>query len=101
MAVYYEHPRAYIESSSSRVEQIEKIDTIINCLLDAAIKAATGEEVGEYSLDDGQTKIRSVSRSTEEIAISIERMKSLKNILIKDINGHIIQLKDHNSLTGL
>ena len=101
MAIYYEHPRAYIESASSRVDQIQKIDNIINCLIDTAIRAATGEDVEDYSIDDGQAKIRNVYRGTEEIAISIERMKSLKNILIKDVNGYIFQLKDHNSLRGL
>lgn len=100
-AITYSNPRAYIDSAQDACDRLLRVEALIDSLIDAATRAALGEEISEYNLDDGQTKIRSVSRSVSEITKSIDDLMRLKNLLKKQINGHITQLKDHQALRGL
>ena len=100
MSEFYNSPRAYIQSASSVAEKICKLQNLINALEDAALAAASGTDVGEYSLDDGQTKIREVYRSPEELARGITAFEQILQRYINRYNGHINQLKDSNSLRG-
>lgn len=97
---FYNSPRAYIQSSSDVADKICRLDSLITALEDAAIAAAGGSDVQEYSLDDGQTKIREVYRSFSELEAGITAFIRLKNYYVNKYNGRITQLKDQNSLRG-
>lgn len=98
MAEFFESPRRYVQSATSIQEKICKIDTLITALEDAAIEAAAGADVSEYSLDDGQTKIRAVNRSVSEIANSITAFEQIRQMyILRYGSGRVIQLVDRES----
>jgi len=74
--------------------QLARIEAIINELYKSLLKAAMNEDISEYSLDDGQTKIRTVYKSSESITKSIEAMKRLKADLINDRDGRVVRMMD-------
>jgi hypothetical protein len=91
----------YIESQTTKKNKIIAIDKIIDALLMTAAKAAAGESISEYSLDDGQTKIRTVRRTSKEIMASIAAFQSLKQAYINEINGRVFRLVDAKNFNQL
>lgn len=100
MSIFYESPRMYIQSSTTIKDKICRIDSLITALEDAAIAAASGEDIAEYSLDDGQTKIRAVNRSALEIKQSIMAFEQMRQMYIQRYNGHTTRLVDDYSNRG-
>lgn len=94
---FYTSPRLYIQDADDIKDKITRIDAVISAMIDAALKAASGEEVKEYRLDDGQTKINVISRSSEEIERGIRAMERIKNYYVNKYNGHGTVLRDFNT----
>lgn len=92
--VYYDSAAIYIDSKSGARAKIAAIDTIISALLTTMAVAATSDNITEYQLDDGQTKIRTVYRSVEAIESSVRGLERLKNYYVNQINGRKIRLVD-------
>ena len=93
----YESGYAYIETATSLKEKVAKIDNIIDCLLNTALKAVENDDVTEYWLDDGQTKIKTVFRSSLDVTKAIAGYERVRNIYLNRINGRSVQLLDKNS----
>ena len=93
----YESGYAYIETANSLKQKVACIDDVINGLLNSALKAVENEDISEYWLDDGQTKIKTVYRSAEEVMKSIRGFERVKQMYLNRINGHSVQLIDKNS----
>lgn len=98
MAVIYDSAAAYIEDCTSLEEKVTRIDAIIDALLTTALKAAGNDNVTEYSLDDGQTKIKTVYRGADAIMASIRSFEQLRQIYLNRLNGHVVRLVDSKSL---
>jgi hypothetical protein len=98
--VEYTSEIAYIESQSDARSKITAIDQIIDALLVTSAKAALSEDVTEYWLDDGQTKIKTIRRSVESITKSIAGLRTLKNEYINQLNGRVMQLRDSKNFIG-
>ncbi|MCE3278030.1 MAG: hypothetical protein K0S44_221 [Bacteroidetes bacterium] len=100
--VTYESAVHYIESATTLREQINKIDNIINALFSSALKAAANDSISEYSLDDGQTKIRTVYKNSDAVMASIESFRKLKKCMLADLNntnnGRLMRLVDSKNL---
>lgn len=94
---FYASPRLYIQSGTDLADKICKIEAIIAALIDAQIAAVDGQTTEEYALDDGQTKIRSVYRSPEEIAQAINRYEQILQRYANRYNGRTIRLVDVNA----
>jgi hypothetical protein len=90
----YDSADIYIESRTGARAKIAAIDAIIDALLLSAAKAATGENITEYSLDDGQTKIKTIRRSSKEIEASIMAFQRLKQLYINQLNGRVVRMID-------
>jgi peptidyl-tRNA hydrolase len=93
----YESGYAYIETATSIKQKVACIDSIIDGLLNSALKAVENEDISEYWLDDGQTKIKTVYRSAAEVMKSINSFEKIRNIYLNRINGFSVQLIDKNS----
>lgn len=98
--VEYSSEGVYIESCTSDRAKITALDAIINGLMTAAANAAGNEGISEYWLDDGQTKIKKVYRSTASIESAIETFERLKQKYINRINGRIVRRVDGKNFTG-
>ena len=93
----YESGYAYIETATSIKQKVVCIDSIIDGLLNSALKAVENEDISEYWLDDGQTKIKTVYRSAGQVMESICGFEKIRNIYLNRINGFSVQLIDKNS----
>lgn len=87
-------PSLFIDDAQDMQDRITRICLIQDALLDAATKAALGEDVSEYWLNDGQTQIKSVSRSVAEITKSYNDLEVLRQMYLNRLNGHSVVLKD-------
>jgi hypothetical protein len=90
----YDSADIYLESRTGARAKITAIDAIVDALLLTAAKAAAGENILEYSLDDGQTKIKTVRRSSKEIEASIMAFQRLKQLYINQLNGRVFRMID-------
>lgn len=90
----YDSASIYIESRTDARSKIVAIDAIINALILTALKAAEGESILEYWLDDGQTKIKTVRRTSAEIQASILAYQKLKQMYTNQLNGRVFRLVD-------
>lgn len=96
--VIYDSSYKYIDSATTVTEKIVKIDAIITALEATALKSAANDDISEYSLDDGQTKIRTAYKGTESVLKSIESFIKLKEYYVNKLNGRVIRLIDGQSL---
>jgi hypothetical protein len=96
--VVYDSAYIYIESASDLLDKIAKIEAVLVAMNTALLKAVTGETVSEYSIDDGQTKIKTVSRSISDITRGINGLERIKQGYINTYNGRASRLVDSKSL---
>jgi len=82
---------------TTRKERIAKIDIIIDALLDASVIGAGSSCVVEESLDDGQTKIKSIYRSMSEVETAIHRFTRLQTKYANMCKGRSTRLRDRDS----
>jgi hypothetical protein len=94
----YDTILSYINCATGVKDEIARIDAIIAALMDAQLKGALSGEVDEYSLDDGQTKIKQVFRDPSSILKAINGLEARKNMLInRDCLGRVVKLRDKDS----
>lgn len=110
--VIYESIQKFIECGIDTLDRINRLSVIIRLLEDSMINAtingdiATGTGVGhveEYSLDDGQTKIREKYRDVSAIAATIDKFDFLRQKLIARLNNQgnrVFRLVDSKSFNG-
>ncbi len=84
-----EYTRAglYLDTKSSITDKIKAVQSIIDALLVAAADSTSKTGIEEYTLDDGQTKIRQTYKSTEDIWKGIKAFETLKNYYISQRDG--------------
>lgn len=99
MAIY-DSADIYIGTASDTADRIVKIDQVINALLQAATTSAANANISEYSLDDGQTKIKTVYKDVAQIFASINAFEKLKQMYINQLNGRHMRLVDGKNFTG-
>lgn len=83
----------YIDSACDNAERIKKIQTIIDALEDQILQSAGKSGIDEYSLDDGQIKIRTKYRNVEDIEKAISAFQKSQTRLINKTQGYAIQLR--------
>ena len=80
--VTYESDRQYLKSCTDIASRIAAIDTLITALYDQMLVLAQQEEpVTEVMLNDGQTIIKTVYRSGEQIEKTISVLQKQRNTL--------------------
>lgn len=92
--MYYDSAALYIESATTMQARVIAIEAIITALLTVAATAAANEDITEYSLDDGQTKIRAVYRGAASVMQSIRNFEALKHMYLNRLNGRGTRLVD-------
>jgi hypothetical protein len=98
--VTFDSADIYIECASTLKDKITRIDAVIDGLLSSALKSAATGNVAEYSLNDGQTQIRSMYRSPKEVQAAIEAFEGIKQLYINKLNGRVMRLVDSKNFTG-
>jgi hypothetical protein len=96
--VVYDSASIYINKATDLCDKIARIDDIITALEDTALKSASNDDITEYSLDDGQTKIKTVYKGTDAVLNSIKGFIGLKQLYVNQLNGRQVRLVDGKSL---
>jgi len=94
---YYTSISLYIESATDLEDKVVKYNAIISALEDAALKGAEMQDIEEYWLDDGQTKIKNVYRNPNDIFKAILSYERLRQICLNKLNGRGMRLIDFDS----
>ena len=89
----------YIEGATGLVERLARIEAIIEALELRQVEVIGKSNVEEYQLDDGQVKIKTIYRSSEEIAKAIEAYEKLKQKILNRLNGRQIVLRPWQGLS--
>jgi hypothetical protein len=86
---------SYIKCAQDTKDKIDRIDAIIEALEDAELNSAIQSgDVDEYSLDDGQTRIKTVIRGPEAIEKAITALERRKQRIINRCVGYRYGLQD-------
>lgn len=101
MSVVYLSEFEYITSVTTLADRLTRVRALITALLDAQLKAALTGNISEYWLDDGQTKIKTVNRSSVEISNAILALERMEQTYMRQLNktGYI-RLVDGKNFTG-
>ncbi len=91
---------SYIESKKEINQKIVAIEKIIDAMIlrMAEVAEGVGSTVDEYSLDDGQMKIRTSYRSIEAIQKGISALEATKQMYVNRLNTRVTVLRDTRSL---
>lgn len=98
--IYFASTKKYIESLTTTEARIAGIDKCIDALLLVMIESADKEYISEYSLDDGQTKIRTAYRGVAQIAATIQALTKTRNLFVNRKMGRSFRLVDGGNFTG-
>ena len=88
----------YIESATCLLDKIARYDTIILALEGQALVAAGDSNIGEYSLDDGQIKIKTLYRDMVSITKAIFNFEQLRGRAFAKLQGQSFILKPRRGL---
>ena len=77
----------YIQSATSLLDKANKIELIIEGLLDQQVAAVGNALTEEYQIDSGQTKIKTIYKSADSIAKAIEAYEKIKQQCLNQLNG--------------
>jgi len=101
-AVEYDSIEKYVESATTLEARIERVQLIISAMeIQALASPGTSGKFEEYSLDTGQTKVRTKYRNPQELQAAILAWDGLLQKLIARLNnqrtGRVVQLRDHKN----
>lgn len=82
------------ETRSSAADRVEKINLIIDTLIDAQIAFTADPNRKEYKLDTGQTKVSVAYRDLDALSAAIISWERIKNIYVNRYNGRMTRLMD-------
>ncbi len=92
--VVFDSECIYVDSKTTISAKITALDNIISALMTTALKAASTGNLEEYSLDDGQTKIRTMYRSVDQIEKAITSFEKIRQMYINRLDGRMVRLID-------
>jgi hypothetical protein len=99
-SVFYNSEAIFVDSVTENCDKIAKIDLILDALLTSAMVAAGNDNIREYSLNDGQTVIRTEYSGTDAVMKSYRSWESIRQIYINRVNGRMVRLVDGKSVNN-
>jgi hypothetical protein len=98
--VYYDSAAIYIQSQQTLCDKITAIDNIIAALEVEALNMAGKASIQEYSINDGQTIIKTIYRGAVGIASAIKDFETIRERYVQRLNGRHVRLVDSKNFTG-
>jgi hypothetical protein len=95
--IVYENWSIYVTSRTDLRGQIANIKAVMTALRQQRLEAAANGNISnmqEYSLDDGQTKIKTVYRSLNEINNALKVLEQELQMCYNQLNGRMVRLVD-------
>jgi hypothetical protein len=89
----------YVESATSQLERLNRIDAIILALENRILTNAAGtSDKSGYSLNDGQVTISTQYRSVDEMANAIRAFDKMRERILNKLNGSNMILRPWRGL---
>jgi hypothetical protein len=89
----------YIIDSDNLKIKYDRITAIISALEEQQLLVVSNSGVVSYSLDDGQTRIQTTYRSSDQIAKAINEYEKIRNRILAEITGtRIMRLADAGTI---
>jgi len=88
----------YIDSATSLLEKIARYDAIIKALEDQMLLSSEDAGYEEYSIDDGQVKIKSMFRDPLSISSAILKFEQARGRAIHKLNGANVVMRGPRQL---
>lgn len=82
------------DSKTTLEARIQKIDTLIDSLLDVALTCITQGNIAEYEIDTGQTRNRVKYNSQAQIMASIDMYNKIRQQYINKLTPRKVRLVD-------
>lgn len=101
--VVYTSAADYVDSATTLKDKIQRLDAIILQLMTVALKAVETDNILEYSLDDGQTKIQTKYTGAKQVVASIKAYEDLKErykVMLNNQGQRKVRLIDEINLRG-
>jgi len=95
--VTYNSEFDYIDSATTLIVRLNRIRAIAAELELILLKAASTDNIEEYSLDDGQTKIKTIYRSVGSITAGLVALDALEQRIINRLQGRVVRLVDEKN----
>lgn len=92
--------REYFESCTTLQARIAAIDAIIEAMLLTAATAAGNENISEYWLNDGQTQIKTVYRSSAMLLNAVTGWQRMRNYYANIKSGRVSRFMDAKNMPG-
>ena len=88
----------YLESKTKLADRIIAIDALIDKMILSTVEAVDGMNptIGEYQLDDGQVKVKTVYRSIEQVQSGITALEQIKQMYVNRLRGRITVLRNRD-----
>jgi hypothetical protein len=96
-SVYFDSADLYLESCTTNRQKIAALDAIIDALMLTAAKAAGTANLKEYSLNNGQTIVRTMYNTMADVMAGIKAFETLRQMYINRINGRMVRLVDQSN----
>jgi hypothetical protein len=100
--IVYDNFDKFLSTCKKTKDRIAAIDEIIDQLLVSAAKGALKSHITEYSLNTGQTQIKTVLTSMKDVKDAILFFEQLRNLYISRLPGHgrVVRFVDGKNLRG-
>lgn len=90
-----------LDTCTKAAEKIALIDTLLDSLYTKAIAAVANGDIAEYSLDTGQTVVKTKYRSMEELEKAITGYEKLRKMLTADAMPRKVKLIPGSSFNNV
>jgi len=95
--VVYNAASDYIRTGTNNKAKIDKIEEVITALELLMLSSADKDNIQEYELHDGQTRIRTEYRGVKSIMDAIMSLEKLKMYYINRTVGRQVRLVDEKN----
>lgn len=92
--VYFDSSRLYLESCQGNAAKIAGIEMMIDALMLKAAESIDQADLKEYSINNGQTILRTTYNSMEDIIKAIQRFEVLKQLYVNRVNSRMTRFMD-------
>lgn len=88
----------YVDCKSEIIGHIATYDILIKSMEKSILAALVGDngqsagQYAEYEMDDGQMKVRARFRSVDQMTVSIQALRKIRQDYINQYNGRVTRL---------
>lgn len=89
-----------IKQKQTDKDRLDAIDQLIEMTILKQLDAVTNNDpsISEYQFEDGQVKIRTAYRTSNDFKTALSSLESIRQVYINRLKGRVMSLVDYNVL---